>query len=196
MVEDRGPSRPLSTFSGRLASQQVGELSAFVDLMKSRNVRSYIEIGARHGDTFHHVMSSLPVGSLGVCVDLPNGPWGGNSKDSLLSACDDLIGKGYQIHCYLGDSSVVAGQALSHGPFDAALIDADHRYEGVKRDWLTYGPHCDMVAFHDIDGEGLDCGGMAVEVPILWQEIKQCYNHKEFIDCQDGRRMGIGVIIK
>lgn len=196
MTTERGSYGPLSTFSGRLASQQAGELSAFVELIQAHNVRSYIEIGARHGDTFHHVMSRLPAGSVGVCIDLPNGPWGGNSKASLMAACDDLRAMGYEIHCYLGDSGKMAAQSLSHGPFDAALIDGDHRYDGVKGDWLTYGPHAGIVAFHDIDGDGIDCGGMMIDVPRLWRELKDCYNHREFIDCQDGRRMGIGVIIQ
>jgi hypothetical protein len=66
----------LVTRSGRPPSQIEAELSGFIGLLQERNVRRYLEIGARHGDTFHEVMRSLPVGSVGVAVDLPGGLWG------------------------------------------------------------------------------------------------------------------------
>src|SRR5690606_15397754 len=65
----------LKTFSGRQASQDEAELTGFLRLLQDRGVRRYLEVGARHGDTFHYLMTGLPVGSVGVAVDLPGALW-------------------------------------------------------------------------------------------------------------------------
>jgi hypothetical protein len=181
------------TRSGRKASQQPNELAAFIEIIKHSD--AYLEIGARHGDTFYEVMRSLPKGSKGVAVDMPNGPWGGNSRHALLDCCEELTNLGYNVTLIFGDSAAVAGKVRELGPFDAVLIDADHRFEAVKRDFANYGDS-PIVAFHDIDGDGLDCGGMPVEVPLFWREIKQQFRHTEIIDPSDDRKMGIGVLFR
>jgi methyltransferase family protein len=161
-------------------------------------VASYLEIGARHGDTFHAVMSSLPIGSTGVAVDWPGSVWGTDSQACLEKACEDLRQQGYVIELIIGDSlgrdAVLSVQAQA--PFDAIFIDGDHRYLGVLGDWLNYGKLGKIVAFHDIDGEGLidKKTGNQVEVPRLWQEIKPRFPHRELIGAQRG--MGIGILFQ
>ena len=66
----------LTTFSGRKASQDPDELAAFIALLVDRRVTRYLEIGARHGDTFHTIVLALPEGSYGLALDLPGGLWG------------------------------------------------------------------------------------------------------------------------
>lgn len=188
-----------STLTGRRASQDAAELRAFVDLIKLRKARSYLEIGARHGDTFYEVMSAMPFGSRGVAVDLPGGAWGvSESADCLAAACRNLRDRGYDAHYMFGDSTdhEIIDRVSAMGPYDAALIDGDHRYAGVKADWLAYGPLAEIVAFHDIAGEGVvqKSTGHLVEVPKLWNEIKN--SGKQFYEFITRREnmMGIGVI--
>lgn len=189
----------MKTFSGRNASQDEQELKSFIDLLRQNNVRKYLEIGARHGDTFHEVMINLPVGSLGVAVDFPGALWGTTkSLYSLDKVCVDLIGRGYRILKVLGDSTHQENIRKIHsfGPFDAALIDGDHTYKGVKQDWENYSPIADMVALHDIAGYG-QCekvNNSPVEVPIFWEELKPTLKrYVEFVS--PGSRMGIGVCL-
>lgn len=190
---------PLQTFSGRRASQHPDELGPFVSLLQERGVTRYLEIGARHGDTFHHVMTSLPPGSVGVAVDLPGGLWGKKSSRSALNrAVADLCRRGYKASALFGDSQTEATKRLivGRGPYDAALIDGDHTYEGVSRDWLLYGNIAGIVAFHDIVGEGQaeKVTGRAVEVPRLWAEIKASgVPVREFVG--RGSLMGIGAVM-
>lgn len=188
---EEGGFGPLPTRSGRLASQQPRELQRFIDILRDEGVTSYLEIGARHGDTFYEVMRALPAGSKGIAIDLPNGPWGGNSRNDLIAACDELRQMGYEISMILGDSQLIE----LHEDYDAVLIDADHRYEYVKADWEEYG-NCRIVAFHDIAGEGISLRDMDIGVPRLWREIKGDFRHEEIIDPSDDRPMGIGVLFR
>lgn len=191
--------------TGQKISQKDKEISRFIDLLKSSGVTSYLEIGARQGNTFYDVMTSLPIGSIGVAVDLPGGTWGKSGTDlHLKKVCDILTDMGYKIYMYLGDSTTedIISSVNQHAPYDAALIDGDHRYAGVKADFDNYSPMINsIVAFHDIDGRGVvqsSNPNLAVEVPILWDELKEQYVYREFIDKEDEphRPMGIGVIFK
>lgn len=190
----------LKTFSGRRASQHPDELLPFITMLRDHGVRRYLEVGARHGDTFHHVMRSLPKQSYGVAVDLGGGAWGTPaSVPHLRRAAEDLVRHGYRVDVILGDSCslTVRAQVMTCGPFDAVLIDGDHRYTGVLEDWRFYGQLAPIVAFHDIAGTGettKDGKALPVEVPQLWEEIKPEFDHVEFVGASS--TMGIGVILR
>jgi hypothetical protein len=184
------------TRSGKKSGQVDFELNKFLEFIKENNVTSYLEVGARYGDTFSDAMLAMPIGSLGVVVDLPEANWGGkNSKEYLKEAATELMEKGYKIFVIFGDSTddQVIEKVKHLGPFDACLIDGDHRYNGVKQDFENYGPLCKYVGFHDIVGNGLaHRNGVRVEVPRLWAEIKT-KDSKEFVE--PGSKMGIGVLV-
>lgn len=185
------------TFSGRRASMESGELKGLIQLLASERVRIYGEIGAREGDTFHAVMSSLPLGSIGVALDYPGGHWGHEgSRKRLERAVNDLNAKGYAASCMFGDSKAPSTirQFANRGPFDAIFIDGDHRLDGVTADWNNYRKLARIVAFHDIDGaDQADKTGAKVDVPILWRTIKSYgLRTAEFITKRS--HMGIGVV--
>jgi len=190
----------VKTLSGRAASQNEDELSQFIDLIKERVTTSYLEIGARHGDTFHEVVRAMPKGSRATAVDLGGGAWGSlKSIPFLKAAADALRSEGYDVTLIFGDSTdmEIVRAVADCGRYDVALIDGDHRYCGVKADWLNYGPMANVVAFHDIAGTGeRERSGARheVEVPRLWQQIKGGYVHQEFV--APDSTMGIGVIFK
>lgn len=193
----------LPTFSGRAASQRQDELLPFISALNSRDVRSYLEIGARYGDSFHAVISALPTGSVGVTVDLPGAAWGRpDSGANLMRAAADLRAKGYRITTIFGDSRAPENiaRAAELGPFDAILIDGDHRYDGVAADWKNYGGMGRIVAFHDIVGGGIRSGtgpDHVVEVPRLWAELKASEAGCEIMEFVGAAsKMGIGAICR
>lgn len=190
--------------TGKKISQKDYELNGMIKTIQQNNCKSYLEIGAREGNTFYDVMTSLPKGSLGVAVDLPAGTWGkSGTEKSLKLVCDELTKMGYIIHMILGDStdSKIISEIEKYGKYDACLIDGDHRILGVTKDWMNYSPMVNkIVAFHDIDGHGVQQKSnpdLIVEVPILWEKLKQEHKYVEFIDREDqaDRPMGIGIIL-
>ena len=191
-------SKLTNTRSGARSGQLEFELSSLISLFQYRNVRTYLEVGARYGDTFYDVMMSLPKGSRGVCVDLPGDVWGNaKSQPHLESACDELREQGYDITLIIGNSTdqTIVDAVKALGPYDAALIDGDHRYKGVKTDYRNYGPMCSMVAFHDIVGYGQrHAASVNVEVPRFWAEVREGQRVQEFVE--PGSKMGIGVICR
>lgn len=189
----------LKTFSGRRASQNESELRAFIGLLVKRGVTHYLEIGARHGDTLHAIGMALPKGATVVGCDLPGAAWGiDSSRAHLERAVADLCAHGRKASCLFGDSQTDATRRLliGRGPYDAILIDGDHSYAGVLRDWDLYRGMAPMVAFHDITGTGESekVHGAPVEVPRLWAEIKDSgLRTVEFV--APGSKMGIGVVL-
>lgn len=178
------------TRSGKRAGQLQSELDAMV--AEFAGATSYLEVGARYGDTLWDVAQALAPGAKIAVVDMPGDVWGNHDAGPVLAGvCADIKAMGHTVELIIGDSRNPAVIERARGVYDACLIDADHRYEGVKADWLAYGPMCKRVAFHDIVGHGQRCGpGAYVEVPKLWAEIKKP-GDLEIV--APGSKMGIGI---
>lgn len=187
------------TFSGQPAVQVESEFKALLNLVKTQDVKSYLEVGVARGDSFHEIVTQMPKDSLAVAVDYPEQEWGLiESRNALIKAATDLIKNDYDISLIFGDSKeqeTVNDVLKASESFDLVFIDGDHSYEGVKADWDNYGRLGRMVAFHDIvDSQLPNAKGEVVEVPRFWNEIKKQYRHIEFVE--KGSTMGIGVIFK
>lgn len=178
--------------------QNLRELAKFAEILRAEVVNSYLEIGSKFGGSLWEIAKSLPVGSRLVSVDLPHGDKSFKESEPPLRECiAALRAKGYDAHLIIGDSTdpVVIAAAAALGPYDACFIDANHTEPYIRKDWANYGPMARIVAFHDIGffrAGGMPVGKKPIEVPKVWNEIKQGRRHREIrVDPQDN---GIGVI--
>ena len=181
-------------------SQVDSELDGLIAILVREKVTRFLEVGSRYGGSLWRIAHALPRGSIIVSCD-SGGGMGGNkpgATDSLKACVARLNEDGYHANLVVGDSQKeeTIAAVLKHRPFDAAFIDADHEYKGVKRDWENYGPHARIVAFHDIGWIRPEkyLQSKVVEVPQFWNDIKGKHRHEEFIDYSTGRTMGIGVL--
>jgi predicted O-methyltransferase YrrM len=182
-----------STFSGQPSAQRADELGELLAFSREQNVRRYLEIGCRFGDTFVRMAETLSPGALMVAVDLPGAAWGdARSAAALEAATKHARDLGHRVHLLIGDSTAAetrqAVRALA--PFDLALIDGDHKAAGVRADLRNYAPLARVVALHDIDPHPVT--NARVEVPLVWHVLRRRYATRSIIGSERG--MGIGLL--
>jgi len=188
------------------AAQDPAEITAFCDLLSREDVTSYLEIGSKFGGSLWRAANALPKGSRIVAVDLPGGTKAWKESEASLKACVlALVDLGYDARIIWGNSTdpKVIEQVRALGPYDATLIDADHRWDsaspkpnGVAADFANYGPMASIVAFHDLAWKRApEWVGTRINVPEFWASIKGDYERtEEIILCPTGKNNGIGVL--
>jgi hypothetical protein len=188
------------------AAQDEAEITAFCNLLAGEGVRSYLEVGSKFGGSLWRVANALPVGSRIVSVDMPGGTkaWTASRK-SLTECVAELNRRGYDAQVIWGNSTdpKLIEEVRALGPFDAMLIDADHRWDrtnpkpnGVQADFVNYAPMGRIVAFHDLAWKRAPTWvGTPINVPEFWDSIKGDYEKtQEIILCPTGKNNGIGVL--
>jgi predicted O-methyltransferase YrrM len=169
-----------------LDSQSKWEIDGLVLLLNQYNVGTMLEIGSKNGATARYLANKCALKTV-VMVDNDPGP-------DLLKTVEKIRRDGvaaYYLPMDSQDQETVAHVA-QHAPFDFVFIDGDHTYEGCRSDWLNYGPMGNIVAFHDITGDGKGKEGR-FEVGKAWTAIKSPYR-ATFEIVEYGRQMGIGVV--
>lgn len=180
------------------ALQNIEEICAAIDYISTESPRSMCEIGTANGGTnllLTHTLESIQT-IIGVDLFIMNG-----------AALRLLLRPGQRIHLINGSSyahptfervrSSLAGQ-----PIDLLFIDGDHRYEGVKQDFLLYRQlvrEGGLIMFHDIVPDHgsrygrptMNCAG---DVPHLWRQLKLHYRHREFLRDPDQDGLGLGIL--
>jgi predicted O-methyltransferase YrrM len=185
------------------AMQKVRELAPLIALLRRRRPKVVVEIGTARGGTFYAWCKVAESDAVIVSIDLPGGRFGGGYTGEDIAVLRRYGQAPQQLHFVQGDSHDEQTKAtlleiLNAKRIDFLMIDGDHSYEGVKRDFEMYSPLVTPgcpVAFHDILPHAADQG---CEVDLFWTEVKDDYLHTEFIDpyCDSsGRRYGgIGVL--
>lgn len=180
--------------------QDIEELKAFVKLAVDLDVRRYLEIGSRNGDSFFAVMANLTPGAFGMSIDLPENVFTMRRMTETIMELRDL---GMESALFYGSSRYEAAKAAakSFAPFDLILIDGDHTYEGVMADWRDYMPLGHIIAVHDIAApDGWKSSGLPNEVGRFWREFTNeknddtCREIREFIT--PGSKMGYGIVMR
>jgi predicted O-methyltransferase YrrM len=177
----------------RGAMQKFRELAPLIGLIRRRKPRVIVEIGTARGGTFYAWCQVAEPSAIIVSIDLADGPFGGYGRPQQ------------QLHFILDDSHDVHTRArleaiLGGREIDFLMIDGDHTYDGVRRDFEMYAPlvgNGNPIAFHDIVPHPQ---APACEVDRFWNEIKVGQRYLEFVDREpDPLRSqygGIGVLYR
>jgi cephalosporin hydroxylase len=135
-----------------------------------------------------------------ITIDVEN-----NWKRTALFRSYSKLGQ--SIHIIRGDSqdkSILDRVVRALGPrkLDLLVIDGDHSFAGVSRDFELYSKlvrRGGMVAIHDIIPDyrtryGIVTRSYTGDVPRFWKTIKSKWKTQEFVESYEQDGCGIGVI--
>ena len=190
----------------RGAAQKVRELAELLTLLRGERPRALVEIGTNRGGTLFALCRVAESDAMVISIDLPGGDFGGGYAESEVPRLESYARPGQELHLIRRDShEYQTRQALlailKAVPIDFLLIDGDHSYEGVKRDFELYEPlvrEGGIIAFHDILPHRHD---PRCQVDRFWREIQHRFDHLEIIDSYDNQGIdsewgGLGVLRK
>ncbi|UCH23876.1 MAG: class I SAM-dependent methyltransferase [Deltaproteobacteria bacterium] len=162
--------------------------------------RRVLEVGTARGGTLYLWTQAAAPDATIVSVDLPEGEFGGAYPACRIPFYGTFARFEQKLHLLRDDSHKVQTikkviEIFDNNPIDFVFIDGDHTFEGVKTDFLNYGPMVrpgGIVALHDI----LPRYDLSeIQVDRFWQRLKKKYRVKELIGMQgSGRKIGIGLV--
>src|SRR5260370_1087490 len=151
-IVDYGRDRPV------LMGQVRSEILGLGNLLKEFVPKRSLEIGTNYGGTLLLLCAlSAPKAKI-ISVDLPSGPFGGGYPKRKMPIFRQFPRHGQKLHLLRADSHAAetkeqVSRLLEGERLDYLFIDADHTYDGVRRDFEMYAPLVrsgGMIAFHDI----------------------------------------------
>lgn len=181
--------------------QVKSELLEFIREVERARPRIVVEIGTAIGGSLFLLCRAAAKDARIISIDLPGGKFGGGYPSWRGLLYRSFASMRQRVYLIRGDShqeqtldklkKILKGEKISF-----LYIDADHTYEGVKKDFLKYSPLLNspaLIAFHDIAVNPPEpgCG-----VNKFWEEIKTGYRHEELIADKDQIGSGIGILFK
>ncbi|MDO8664754.1 MAG: class I SAM-dependent methyltransferase [Candidatus Liptonbacteria bacterium] len=172
------------------------ELEKLANVARELQPRVVVEIGTARGGTLFVFSRLARSDATIVSIDLPGGNFGEGYPRWKEGIYKKFASRAQSIHLLRADSHSretvdVLEKILVGRKIDFLFIDGDHTYEGVAKDYANYAPLVrkgGSIGFHDIRSPDPAYG-----VPRLWNELKQKFPHKEFLE-PGGFNMGIGVL--
>lgn len=185
----------------RGAQQKSTELAPLISLLRARQPETVLEIGTLLGGTLYAWCQIAHPRATIISIDLPGGPFGGGYDEEQLPLLRSYAGCSQRLCLLVGDSHAPETKQdveaiLSGRSIDFLMIDGDHSYAGVQKDFEDYSPLVGsggVIALHDIlpHDRMPDC-----EVDRFWNEVKKRFPHRAFADPGRGEVVwgGIGVV--
>jgi predicted O-methyltransferase YrrM len=185
-------------FGGSISPiQDDWEAAELVRIVRKGNPKTVLEIGTARGGTLFLLCQSASDDATIISVDLPSGAGGGGYMKWKNSIFHGFKKPQQTLHLVRANSHLTATRdhiASLCPSLDFIMIDGDHTYAGVKRDFELYAPLVSpggAVAFHDILPNPFN---PEIEVDRFWQEVKNTGNFCEIIRRPDQRQFGIGLL--
>lgn len=169
------------------------EIESAIKLIADARPRVMCEIGTFDGGTSLLFSRFLSTVDLMLCIDL----YVKNKEVLKLLAPPNRQLQFFDMPSYSRGAVERVAKLLDGRMIDVLFIDGDHRYEGVKQDFLCYRPFVrdgGLILFHDIVEDKGGGRAWAGGVPVIWRELSPLYPHSEFIHSRDQEGFGIGVL--
>ena len=179
------------------------EIAGVLEYVGSTSPKVIGEIGLKHsGNSFLFLQTFKSVSRyIGLDLKLEN-------TSKLRYVVDRSVQMDFlEGNSYAEETVTKVDKLLGGSQFDFLFIDGDHEYDGVLADFLCYYHAVrpgGLIALHDIvpdeevktgkrsDGS-LQWGG---GVHLVWQHLKEHFEHREFVESWDQFGFGIGVLTK
>jgi predicted O-methyltransferase YrrM len=178
--------------------QNRSEIRAAIDRIAALRPKSIVEIGTARGGTLFLLSLAAASGATIVSVDLPGGMYGGGYPAWKTYFFKWMIGPALTLKLVRRDShdprTVEIVRGNFEGPIDVLFIDADHSYEGVKRDFHLYKDlvrENGVILFHDILENRFDPD---ISVAPFWRELAARYHAEEIVEDREQGIFGIGLL--
>lgn len=164
------------------------QFSKYLSQLARLQVRSYLELGIRHGGSFVatvEVLDRFRLLDFAVGVDI---------IACASMAAYHAINPRSEFACINTQSPAFAGLLQRLAPVDLVFIDSHHEEAQCRREVVALTPYANMIALHDISNQG--CPG----IEKVWNEIRSDSQWRclEFTDQYPnlGPFMGIGLAVK
>ncbi|MGQ9819206.1 MAG: class I SAM-dependent methyltransferase [Candidatus Kapaibacteriales bacterium] len=175
------------------------EISKLLQILDNIKPKVIIEIGTANGGTLFLLSRIASDDATIISIDLPKGKFGGGYPSWKIPFYKSFRSGNQKIFLLRCDShseatlekvkSILKGKGV-----DFLLIDGDHSYNGVKKDFLLYHKLVKSngtIAMHDIV---LHPFTSECQVDKFWAELKNKYQTLEIISSQNQIWAGIGLI--
>jgi len=158
------------------AIQHVDELTEFTKLLQRNPPRTVLEIGTAQGGVFWLLCRVAAPDATLISLDLPPDQRHSGGEKIALDL-ESMKNPNQSVHVVHGNSHEIATPELIRNilggrPLDLLFIDGDHTYDGVRQDYLMYGPLVrkgGSIAFHDI----VKTHWPGCQVDQFWSELTQ-----------------------
>lgn len=178
-----------------ITSQRKYELEELIKVYKIQAPKYVLEIGTQDGGTLYQWIKHAPPGAVIVNIDILENQ---HDPQGTLDRWHSWKRDDIELYSFIGrsqgqDAIEFVKERLPEINF--LFIDGDHRYRGVKEDFVNYSPMVNgIVAFHDLmtPKSGLQDH---ITVGRLWREIQHVgYATREIWCSEDPDWGGIGVV--
>lgn len=143
-----------------------------------------LEIGFRQAQSTRTILSALKDNNFGklttISIDLPDSK--GRITDDIHAYWSWVSSDSHDDDCVK-----IINSFNNSKKYQAILIDGDHSYDGVKKDFDLYSPllaNGGYIIFHDVLTES--CG-----VPQFWLEVKENNEYEALTLSYGGAGMGV-----
>lgn len=190
MKESGGAIRPL---------QHPWEISELMKRVRDKQPSVIVEIGTAKGGTLFLFCQHAADDAMIISLDLPFGRNGGGYPRWKEKLYRKFAKPRQALHLvransHLNETRAIIERLLDGRDIDVLMIDADHSYEGVKRDYELYAPLLasdGFITLHDVIPNRFD---PEIEVHRFWDELKARFVTEELVADYGQGNLGIGIV--